>query len=194
MNYGVKRLKAESGEPPTYELVGSDGSSLLLADQTTSPKEDVQQQIRLARPDGRLAATIDLPKVASTSSGEEMKADYAIIYDFAVYAILGVRERPVPEAEGEEGTYFTLEVEGEKWLVLPHTDLPGCYAVYDEVPAGLHTYETLTELDLPPSIGQICHNGDGLAFHIYLSPKRLQHTGLIVLALAYLIDQSNGRR
>lgn len=194
MNYGVKRLKAESGEPPAYELVGSDGLSLLLADQTTSPKEDVQRQMRLARPDGRLIATIDLPKVASTPDGDEKNADYAVIHDFAVYAILGMRQRPASDADDEERIYYTLEVEGEKWLALPHSDLPGCYALYDEVPAGLHTYETLTELDLPPSIGQICHDSNELAYQVYLSPERLQHTGLIVLAMAYLIDQSDGRR
>jgi hypothetical protein len=47
----------------------------------------------------------------------------------------------------------------------------------------------LTELDLPPSIGRICRDAGDYAFGVNLAPTRLQQTGLIILALAFLIDQ-----
>lgn len=188
MDYAIRRLNSDAGSPPRYELMGSDGASLLLTDKAESSKSDAQQQVRLVRPDGRLEATMNLSEVAAAPE-EEGGVDYAIVHDFAVYAIVGVRQRPAADKEGERGIYFILEVEGEKWLALPDPERMGCYSLYDEVPPGLHTYDTLTELDLPPSVGHICTNGNDHAFLVELSPQRLEHTGLLVLALALLIDR-----
>lgn len=207
MDYAVKRLDPGQEERPNYHLLDPHGTVLLVADQGAAPRPDDRRQVHLARPDGRLLATIDLPEAGTLSA--ENEADYAIVHDYAVYAILSVHRRPAGEetgkeavkgaaagtanATGENGHYLTLEVEGEKWLVLHHPELAHCFAIYDEIPAGLHTYDTITELDLPPSIGRICHTEDEYAFTVNLDPYRLQQTGLVVLSLAYLLDRVTGR-
>lgn len=200
MDYAVKRLSPGEGELPNYHLVDPQERVLLVADQSVDHGPDARRQVRLARADGKLLATIDLPESGGLSA--DGAADYAIVHDYAVYAILSVHRRPTSEETGKEagavkttdkavkgnGHYLTLEVEGEKWLVLHHPELPYCFAIYDEIPAGLHTYSTITELDLPPSIGRICQTEDEYAFTASLDPYRLQQTGLVVLSLAYLLD------
>jgi len=203
MDYAVKRLNPGQGELPNYHLLDPHGAVLMVADQSVAPRPDERRQVRLARPDGRLLATIDLPEAGALSADNE--ADYAIVHDYAVYAILSVHRRPAGDEAGkdtekstvrsvkENGHYLTLEVEGEKWLVLHHPELAHCFAIYDEIPAGLHTYDTITELDLAPSIGRICHTEDEYAFTANLDPYRLQQTGLVVLSLAYLLDRMTDR-
>lgn len=162
----------------------------MVADQTVAPNLDERRQVRLARPDGRLVATIDLPEAAVGEAEAKVEADYAIIHDYAVYAILSLHRREV-EGAPDDGIYLTLEVEGEKWLVLPDPELDLCYALYDDVPAGLHTYDAISELDLPLCIGRICLvNNSEYAFTVDLAPYRLEETGLVVLALAVLLDRA----
>ncbi|HZD10314.1 MAG TPA: hypothetical protein VE553_03150 [Candidatus Binatia bacterium] len=191
MDFTVQRTAPEAAEPPTYILRDAHGSALLQADQSHGPPPESRRQIRLARTNGKLVATIDLPQSSTASADQEQRVDYAIIHDYAVYAIISVHRRPAADGSGGAGAYYVLEVEGETWLVLPHAEEDACYAFYDEVPAGLHTYDTLTELDLPPNIGRICRNGDDSALFINLEPLRLEHTDLVVLALALLLDQSD---
>lgn len=199
MDYAVKRLSPGQGELPNYHLVDPEGRVLLVADQSVARRPDERRQVRLARADGKLLATIDLPETGILNA--DNVADYAIVHDYAVYAILSVHRRPAGEETGKDGGkkaagndhYLTLEVEGEKWLVLQHPELAHCFAIYDEIPAGLHTYTTITELDLPPSIGRICHTEDEYTFTANLDPYRLQQTGLVVLSLAYLLDRVTNR-
>ena len=210
MDYAVKRLNPGQGELPNYHLLDPRGTVLLVADQGVAGPDD-RRQVRLARPDGKLLATIDLPETGTLSANN--MADYAVVHDYAVYAILSIHRRTAGDdaskdgeknavknttqgtAHGakENGHYLTLEVEGEKWLVLHHPELPHCFAIYDEIPAGLQTYDNITELDLPPSIGRICQTEDQHAFTANLDPYRLQQTGLVVLSLAYLLDRITGR-
>lgn len=190
MDFTVQRTTPEAGEPPSYVLYGERGNTLLMADQIESADPESRRQIRLARPSGRLVATIDLPQVAANVVDDSQRTDYAVIHEYAVYAIISVRRRPVAEATAQPPVYYLLEVEGETWLVLPDPEKSGCFAFYDEVPAGLHTYDTLTELDLPAGIGDICRNGDEWRVTVRLEPRRLLHTDLVVLALALLIDRA----
>lgn len=189
MDFTVEQTARDVDQPATYTLQDAHGASLLIADQTSGPPPDARRQIRLARPSGRLVATIDIPQVVTPSVEEEQRSDYAIIHEYAVYAIISVRRRPLSDAQPEAALYFILEVEGETWLVLPHPDQADCYAFYDEVPAGLHTYDNLTEVDLPSSIGQICRSDEEHLLTISLEPVRLVHTDLVVLSLALLIAQ-----
>lgn len=186
MDLAVRRLTASAGGAPNYHLLDPQGNILLVADQSIAPNLDERRQVRLARPDGRLLATIDLPLAGSGAES----ADYAIIYDYAVYAILSVH---APESEEREltGPYFTLEVEGERWAAVPDPTLDHCYALYDEVPRGLTPYGSLADLDLPPAIGRICRVDTDVAFTVTLDLARLQQPDLIILALAYLIDRSH---
>lgn len=188
MEYIVRRTTSETGEFPTYTLLDTNGATLLHADQSQGPPPDSRRQIRLMRPGGRLLATIDVPP--TTVDEDEQRLDYAIIHDYAVYAIVSVHRRHNSEGNGSAERYFVLEVEGETWLLLPHPEQNACYALYDEAPASLDTYDTLTELDLPRHIGRFCRDGDDRALSIQLDSARLTHTNLLVLALALLIDQT----
>lgn len=190
MHFAVKRLPSPEGGSPNYHLHDREGTLLMVADQTVAPNLDERRQVRLARPDGRLLATIDLPEAEPGVPGQVVEADYAIIHEYAVYAILKVHRREAADSPAA-ALYVTLEVEGEKWLVLPDPELDLCYALYDDIPAGLHTYDAISELDLPLCIGRIClTNGDQYAFTVELAPYRLDETGLVVLALAVLIDRA----
>lgn len=192
MDYAVRRQMSGQSEASTYELLDADGNVLLVADQTQGALPDERRQLRLAGPGGRLLATIDLPQASAEGEGDVQEIDYALIHDFAVYAILSQRRRP-GDNHTPNGTYFILEVEGETWLVLPDPEADGCYALFDEVPAGLHTYDALSDLDLPSAIGHICHsdNGHEHDWRADIAPNRLQETGLLVLALAFLIDRTS---
>lgn len=160
----------------------------MRAEQSAGAEPDQRRQLRLVRPNDRIAATMDLSQVTAEKKNGGNDADYAIIHDYAVYAIFGVRRRSVPDEQAGHTTYFTLEVEGGTWLILPHPESANCYAIYDEVPVGLHTYDTLTDVDLPEPFGSICRVSDDHTFEVDLSRYRLQHTSLIALALAFLID------
>ncbi len=189
MDFAVRRLTPSADSAPNYHLLDPDGNVLIVADQSVAADLDARHQVRLARPDGRLLATIELPLVENNGGAAET-ADYAIIHEYAVYAILTVHRRKVRNGGGPPGPTFTLEVEGERWMVLPEADRAGCYAIYDEVPKGLFGYETHAHVDLPPSIGRLCAEEEELAYTAALDPERLRETGLIVLALAYLVDSA----
>ena len=190
MDFLIERTASEADDYPVYTLLDAQGASLLRAERGQGALPEERRQMRLTRPGGRLVATIDLSQVESPAMAEEKRTDYAIIHEFAVYAIVSVCRRPDADDNGASGVYFVLEVEGETWLALPHPEEAGCFALYDEVPAGLHTYDTLTELDLPASIGRICQQNEGSRLTIRLAPRRLKRTDMVLLALGYLIDQS----
>lgn len=189
MDYAVKRVLPQQAKVASYHLLDAADNLLLVADLTVVEGEETRRQLRLVRPDARVLATIDLPQA---NEGEKTKqtADYAIVADYAVYAIVSAHRRTDGESGGPGRAYFTLEVEGEKWLALARPDDETCYTLYDAVPSGLHTYNTLTELDLPPAIGQICRVREEYDYRIDLEPNRLQQTPLVVLAVTYLIDQA----
>lgn len=193
MDYAVKRQTSGRGEPVSYELRGAEGDLLLVADQTEGALPDERRQLRLTGPGGRLIATIDLSQPVTDEDGDVQEVDYALIHDFAVYAILSQRRRPGSDNPPANGTYFILEVEGERWLVLPDPESESCYALFDEVPAGLNTYEALIDLDLPTAVGHICHSNNGYEddWRAEIAPNRLQETGLLVLALTFLIDRAS---
>lgn len=187
MDYTVRRLTSGADQPPNYHLLDLQDTVLMVADQNVAPDTEERRQVRLARPDGRLLATIELPLLDSAAE----TADYAIIHDYAVYAILS-RHARLNEEGSPAAPHFTLEVEGERWLALPDPKQDGCYTLYDEAPRGLSSYGAPADLDLPPAVGNICHQeGDGdHAYVISLDDERLQQPELIALTLAYLIDRS----
>lgn len=192
MDFVVRCITPQSARDPVYHLLDGEGSLLLVASVTAKKKPDDIQQLRLARPDGKIQATIELAPSATASNDERSGADYALVHDFAVYAILSEHHRAATGEASEVSIYFTVEVEGEHWLALAHPELPACFVIYDEIPAGLKTYNKLTELDLPPAIGRLCTRSDDTCFDVELEPRRLQQTGLLVLALSFLIDRACG--
>ena len=190
MDFAVRRLTPSADSAPNYHLLDRDGNVLIVADQSVAADLDARHQVRLARADGRLLATIELPLVENNGVTTDT-AYYSIIHEYAVYAILSVHHGKVADEGGQPRTYFTMEVEGERWMVLPDPELARCYAIYDEVPKGLFGYETHADVDLPPSIGRLCARDDEWTYGVSIDPERLRETGLIVLALAYLVDRSS---
>ncbi len=190
MDYTIRQATSEADELPTFLLQDHEATTLLIADHAQGPPPDSRRQVRMVRPSGRLVATIDLPNLAATPGEQDRRVDYAIIHEYAVYAIISVRRRPAEEGDSGSQDYYLLEVEGETWLVLPHPERRECYAIYDEIPPGLHLYDALTRLDLPPAIGEACQHEEESSLHVALAPRRLAHTDLVVLALAYLIERS----
>jgi hypothetical protein len=189
MDFVVRRLSPGADSAPNYHLLDPEGNVLVVADQSAAADLDARRQVRLARPDGRLLATIELPQVESNGPVAGT-ADYAIIHEYAVYAILSVHRRMIAEDAALPATYFMLEVEGERWMVLPDPDMAHCFAIYDQVPRSLFGYETHADVDLPSSTGQLCAAEGEWAYTISLDPERLRETGLLVLALAYLVDST----
>lgn len=190
MDYGVKRLDPDNGEMPRYHLFDERGRLLLEAEQERPQPADARRQVRLSRPGGKLLASIDLPAAAEEVAEVGASTDYALVHDYAVYAIITQHHRPVTEEQEAARLYFTLEVEGEEWLALSRPEPDECYALYDAVPTGLNTYNVLTELDLPPVLGRIYLTDDEYDFGVKLDPQRLEQTALVVLALVLLIDRA----
>ncbi len=183
MNYTIKRLTTDKAAPASYHLFSESGNLLLVADAVT--RGDSQPpQVRFARPDGTLLATMNLPARDAGS-----RPDYAIIQDFAVYAIITMEHRPGAAPGSVFHTYLTLEAEGGNWLVLPRQQPPGSFNVYGQMPDGLHTYKNLVESDLPEPIGHVYQAEEGdRDFLVELTTRRWRQTSLVVLALVYLLD------
>lgn len=183
MNYTIKRLTTDKAALASYHLFSESGNLLLVADAVTR-SDNQPPQVRFARPDGTLLATMNLP-----ARDAEDRPDYAIIQDFAVYAIITMRQRPGAAPDTAFHTFFTLEAEGGNWLVLPRQEPAGSFSIHGQMPEGLHTYKNLVESDLPEPIGHIYRAGEGARdFVIELTTRRWRQTSLVVLALVYLLD------
>ncbi|MDX1664015.1 MAG: hypothetical protein R3272_09490 [Candidatus Promineifilaceae bacterium] len=187
MDYVVKRMYPGGETLPNYHLLDADERLVMVADQLVAQELDARRQVRLAEPDGRLVATIDLPR--ETEAPETLEeAEYPVIQDYAVYGIF-MPHRPGASVRADDSIYLTVEVEGETWLVLPAREEPGCYSLYDETPSGIHTIPDVTELPLPEPVGRICYTGESYGYLVDLPPDRLDNTEVFLLSLAFLLDR-----
>jgi hypothetical protein len=193
MDFGVKRLPADENGARRYHLYDRSGRLMLVAEQGTPwMAGDVPQRVRFAYPDGRTAATLDLPRSA-TRIGDKgaRQMGYVLVVNHAVYAILNEYEWP-PLATGEsQPRYYILEVDGKLWLAQQHGPAP-LFMLYDQVPPTLSNYGTSPDDNLPEPIGRIRLLAPDTAeydFLIDLPPDQMEHTDLMALTLAFLIDR-----
>lgn len=169
MTYKVKRLERGDGIPAGYHLFDQSETLLFVADPGLAQEA---KAMRFARPDGTLCAMMNVPKLADV--------EYALIQDFAVYAMFNRLARP-------EGMCLIFEVASERWLIRPEAE---GYVVYDGVPAGYPDFLSPEDVVFPDACGHIVMNGI-VDYHFSVSFERHYwwQVGLVMLAVITLLDE-----
>jgi hypothetical protein len=186
VSYKVRRLHAEGDRDRRYHLFDRADQLLLVAEQGSawSPPEQVRQ-VRFARPNGDLIATMDLPQTSDRRPNKGQ--DYAVIFEHAVYALISA---PVPGKNQTEVLFdrLVIEVEGNRWLALCWPGgLEALMVIYDAEASGLSTHIQHDSADLPEPIGLV-EAGSDYDFHLTLPAGRLVQGPLLGLALVFLVD------
>lgn len=179
MVFYVKRLNLTAKSGPRYHLFDGKGIILLVTDPGEGEPKRSYRQVRLARPDGKVVAMLEMGEGSLTPKG----LDYAIVYDDAVYAVISKRFRP------DHPPYFVLEAEQEKWLILTRPELVQRYLIFDRVPAGFGHYRQDIEPNDDQAIGQISPTDGDYHYHITLNNRRFHQTPLLILTLISLINE-----
>lgn len=186
VSYKVRRLHADGDRDRRYHLFDRADQLLLVADQGSAwlPPEQ-GRQVRFARANGDLVATMDLPRPDDRRPARGQ--DYAVIFEHAVYALLTAPAMAKPSAESAFDR-LVIEVEGNRWLALCW---PGgreaLMVLYDVDAAGLSTHIDPDSADLPEPIGLV-ERGGHQDFDLTLPAGRLGQGALLGLALVFLID------
>jgi hypothetical protein len=152
---------------------------------------DARKQVRFAQPDGRQITSLDLSLERKKDTKKDaLHAAYPLVLEHAVYAILNEYLPSPAEGKQVELPYYILEVEGDLWLARGQRDAEPYYHLYDQIPATMTTFLSLASTDLPEPFGAI-HRVDlsDYDYIVDLDPSRLQHAGLIALALVFLVDR-----
>ncbi len=185
MHYRVKKLMIDADQQTTgYNLLSEQGNLLLAGDLglATEAKEGLRE-MRFTRPDGTLLATMKFPAGEDPSAAEWVGTDFAVIQDYAVYAIF------TPRQQEDNTPILTLEAEGGNWLVLPRAEPPNSFALFGQLPDGYHTFDRTVEAELPPQVGRVVPAEEEVYhFNIELTARRWRQTSLVVLALVFLLD------
>lgn len=188
--YSAVRLPAAGADGHRYQLFDSAGHLLLIADQG-SPwlPDDPTHHVRFARPDGTAIASLDLPWLNAETP--EAKRSFAIVYDDAVYAL--VNRSAAASEEEDRLAVWTLEVEGQKWLMVQEmVNGTPRISLFDEVPGDLAIYGTPEEAGLPDPIGVVSGSGeDDGRFAITFPAGELDQAPLMALALTFLLDEQS---
>lgn len=180
MKFAIKRLPSHDAAR-RYHLY-DDASQLVLVADHGSPwlPNEPFRHVRFALPNGHPIASLDLPWASEPTRSEDATS-YAVIFDHAVYAIINAYvgdPRPFP--------YHIAEVEGHRWVVIPHET---SHHIYAGVPSGLSYCDDPQELDLPERIGTITAVDNPIAVELDPPPEDALHeTALFALALAFLLD------
>jgi len=192
MRYCVKRLLSEDDTLVGYQLFSDSAKLLLVADVARYPEDASRRRVRFVRPDGTLLATMELPPEGEDTQ-VELNPDYAIIQDYAVYAIVS-RRRFTADDEADaakvgRAAFYTLETEGDSWLVLPATEAGNEFFLYGRFMDSVRAYDDLLENNLPPQIGHIYPvEGEEHYLEVELTTRRWRQTTLVVLALTFLLE------
>lgn len=191
MEFRIKRVYA--GDEPTrcYHLYNQQEKLILVADHDTPwLPEDSHHQVRFARADGELVASLDLPWQADKHKSGMSFTRHAIILDHAVYAIISVYwDKEI----NDKRPYLVIEVEGHRWFAkCCHPDGYD-YAIYENVPTNLTVVDELLEEELPPLVGYLNTVVGGREFDLALPGKILQKTAVIALAILFLLDRQTNQ-
>jgi hypothetical protein len=180
MDFGVKRLNSQLGTARLYHLYDKWDRLRLVADQGSPWLVDQPNHyVRLARMDGHLVASLNLPWGAAEE--EKRPLNYAILVDHAVYAVF--------EVYGEKRPLFVLEVEASRWLIAPDPHGDG-FDLFDNAPSSFRLRTNQADDITAPPIGRIQRNEAGYDFTVVLPGKRpLRRPAILSLALIVLIDR-----
>jgi len=186
VSYKVRCLHADGDRDRRYHLFDRADQLLLVADQGSAwlPPEQ-EQQVRFARANGELVATMDLsrPDERRPTKGR----DYAIIFDHAVYALISA---PASTRFPSEARFdrLVIEVEGNRWLALCWPGgLEALMVIYDADASGISTHIHPDSADLPEPIGLV-ETGSDCDFNLTLPAGRLAQAPLLGMALVFLIN------
>ncbi len=187
MNFGIKRLPA-TGNGRRYHLYDKEEQLLLVADHGSPwlPK-DPCKHVRFAKPDGRPVASLDLPW-QENGRKKHKHTSYAIIYDFAVYAIINEYGRSL-DGDPLSLPYYLMEVEGVRWLVCGGCEQDLFLGFYDDVPDGLAVFTEPQDATLPEPIGRVQSAQTIHDFQIKLPVDSFSQASLLSLALIFLVDR-----
>jgi hypothetical protein len=183
--FAIRRLPAMSDDR-RYHLFDDQGQLLLIADFSSPwlPQASLQQ-VRFARADGRPIATLDLPRTSSTNRREQRSFSYAIIFDYAVYAIINVSHHTSTQSPASS-PHITLEAGGRNWIILPHGKDPVDYALFrlphDTMRQALPEVETL-----PEPTAMIRRSSEDFDFVATIGTEFRQRE-IILLSLIFLLD------
>ena len=185
----IKRLHLGQADGYSYHLYDEAQQLVCVADYG-APWSPVAQ-VRFARPGGEPMATLDLSQPSTTVANGRQRQSYAIIHDYAVYALVTRYHDPVPTGlDPVCPDYFVLDVDGMSWLALAQPTADPFLTLYDQIPADLEVCAEPLTADLPPPIGHL-RQGHGPDDLLAVLPERpLQQPLLIALTLAFLADHA----
>lgn len=197
MDFGVKRISSD-GASRRYHLYNNQERLVMVADQG-SPwlSANFPHRVQFSQPDGQVIATLDLPRVGRKEGGKGAQhVDYVVILNYAVYAIINEYRWTAVKGEKRQPPYYILEVDQKLWLAQPQGS-DSLFLLYDEVPPKFAAHETLAVPDLLEANGRIqlltpdtAEYTSAYHFIVELSPDQMEHAGLVVLALIFLIDRA----
>lgn len=187
-DFGIQRL------PPSvsgrrYHLFNDQNELALIAD-FGSPwlASEPRKQVRFAHSDGRPVATLEFPDDAFRR--KETTRSYAIIFDYAVYALIN-EIVPSPGTSRTLHPHYTIEVGGNRWLLLPHGEQASAYELYP-LPRSFGRNLQPDADALPEPVGSIRRDEAGFDYVTSLPVEVIAQRALITLALIFLLD--NGPR
>jgi hypothetical protein len=185
--YAVRRTSNEEDGPTLYHLFDESADLLFVAQPGQPDPRDAAptyRHIYFRAPDGRIAASLDLPWTDPTR--REDSPQYALIHDDAVYALL---TGAGPFDEDEPFQLCSVEVEGKRWLGLrPTGDNGPLLSLYEDVASDLSIYGDLEGADLPDPVAVVEAGPENGAFSVKVEKGKLIQPGLLALALVLLVD------
>ena len=176
------------GNGRRYHLYDEKEHLLLVADHGSPwlPKEPCKH-VRFAKPDGQPVASLDLPW-RDNENKDQKHTRYAIIYDYAVYAIINEYGRSL-DGDPLPLPYYLMEVEGVRWLVCGGCEQDLFLGFYDAIPAGLSVFTEPHDAALPAACGQLQPVNGRYDFQIALPLQTFAQAALLSLALVFLVDR-----
>jgi len=191
MEFGVRFLEPHAEDLQRCHFYGDQGKLDLVAEFGTPWQADEDSKIHIATPSGEPIATLDFPGVETTDKQGHGRIGYALIHDHAVYAII-TKHAPIDLDEEDALPYFSIEVEGERWLALGERGNGRSpiskFVLCDNAPANLAVYADPLDV-CDEAIGKIRRVTGDLDYDITFPEERFQEPMLISLALAFLIHQ-----
>ena len=183
-DYGIQRLPPVAGDR-RYHLFDNQGELELVADFGSPwlPNEP-GKQVRFARSDGRLVATLDFPDDVFRRKGKEVDKSYAIIFDYAVYAI--INELLLESAE-QLAASFSVEAGGNQWLLVPAGGQTNEFGLH-RLPRGYGHYLQPASAELPEPASVIRREAANFDYTATVEHDALAQPGLVILALVFLLD------
>ncbi|MEM7113666.1 MAG: hypothetical protein AAF614_14605 [Chloroflexota bacterium] len=187
MDFGIKQLAAEGAT--LFHLYDKWDRLRFVADQGSPWLIDKPgHYVRLARTDGHLVASLNLPWVEEREEEVEENGrfplSYAILIDHAVYAVIEVYP---------QDNWFVLEVEENRWLLMPNKEAPG-YDLLDNAPSTFRLKTKTFEAIAAEPIGQFEMGAFGYDVGATWPKKRpLRRPAILTLAVAVLMKKFGAR-